>query len=156
MNDKNNFHEHLKRIQITDKKDRFSIKKLMVGITSVILGFNLFSAKLQEAEAESIDSEGEDEIDLNDKNVALDKQVPQASTSKQSKRVDVNVKSTAALSAKKAEYKLQLSTFSGLTMFLRENAAQDTQKVQTRQASSVINKPDVNRTQEPKQLNETV
>ncbi|MDF7639197.1 Rib/alpha-like domain-containing protein [Lactobacillus sp. ESL0791] len=93
---KNNFDEKLRRMEMQAKKDRFSIRKLAIGAASVLLGFSFMGAASQTAKADTL-AAGQQET------VVANKQV----------------------NAKDVANKPKLSTFSGLSAFLRGSSEEE-------------------------------
>ncbi|MDF7639201.1 Rib/alpha-like domain-containing protein [Lactobacillus sp. ESL0791] len=93
---KNNFDEKLRRMEMQAKKDRFSIRKLAIGAASVLLGFSFMGAASQTAKADTL-AAGQQQT------VVANKQV----------------------NAKDVANKPKLSTFSGLSAFLRGGSEEE-------------------------------
>ncbi|MDF7639690.1 Rib/alpha-like domain-containing protein [Lactobacillus sp. ESL0791] len=102
---RNNYNERLRRLEGQNKKERFSIRKLAVGAASVLLGFSFVGLNGQKAQAETTDA-GTDE--------AKTAQAAQTAADKKDTSTD-----QGAQAKQQKTVKPQLSTFSGLTMFLR-------------------------------------
>ena len=109
---KNNYNERVKRMARQAKQDHFSIRKLSIGTTSVLLGFTF--------------------LGLNSKTVKADTVVPPQLTEKKaysqaeifsqdSNKNTTRATSTATYKTNKPEGEPNLTAFSGLSSFLREN-----------------------------------
>ena len=61
---KNNFKERLRKMELQAKKDRFSIRKLAIGATSVLLGFSFLGITAQSAKAETVNPVEKDKQEL--------------------------------------------------------------------------------------------
>ncbi|RMC25081.1 MULTISPECIES: YSIRK-type signal peptide-containing protein [unclassified Lactobacillus] len=51
---KNNYNERLRKMEMQAKQDHFSIRKLNVGVASVLLGFTFFGLNSQAVKAETV------------------------------------------------------------------------------------------------------
>ncbi|WP_294890984.1 SLAP domain-containing protein [uncultured Lactobacillus sp.] len=109
---KNNYNERVKRMARQAKQDHFSIRKLSIGTTSVLLGFTF--------------------LGLNSKTVKADTVVPPQLTEKKaysqaeifsqdSNKNTTRATSTTTYKTNKPEGEPNLTAFSGLSSFLREN-----------------------------------
>ncbi|MDF7639205.1 YSIRK-type signal peptide-containing protein [Lactobacillus sp. ESL0791] len=103
---KNNFDEKLRRMEMQAKKDRFSIRKLAIGAASVLLGFSFMGVASQTAKADTL-AAGQQET------VVANKQE----------------------NAKDVANKPELSTFSGLSAFLRGGSEEESSASESSTAS---------------------
>ena len=110
---KNNLNEKKRKMNMQNKKERFSIRKFTVGAASVLLGFTFFGMNTQFVKADNISSEQEEKkenIDTNQSDTTLNK-------------TDQNVKP-------------DLSTYSGLTSFLKASTVPQTGSTKLQTSSS--------------------
>ncbi|WP_263406583.1 SLAP domain-containing protein [Lactobacillus helsingborgensis] len=91
-----------------DKQDHFSIRKLSIGAASVLLGFTFFGLNSQNVKADTIDPS---------QNVTEESNRDNSNTETKETSTKDTTKSDAAASKKKNE--TDLSTFSGLSSFLK-------------------------------------
>ncbi|MDF7639791.1 BspA family leucine-rich repeat surface protein [Lactobacillus sp. ESL0791] len=101
MLSKNNSNERKRKSELQNKQEHFSLRKLTIGTTSVLLGFSFIQANNQVVKADAI--KGPDEE--NEENVTANKAGKAAAKQKEA----VPVKSKQA----------NLATYAGLTSFLR-------------------------------------
>ncbi|MDF7639693.1 Rib/alpha-like domain-containing protein [Lactobacillus sp. ESL0791] len=109
---RNNFNERLRKLEGQNKKERFSIRKLTVGAASVLLGFSFMGLSSQKAQAETTDP---------NEDAAKTEQSAQtvADGKKDAGEVASNAAQNDQVKQQKPARKPQLSTFAGLTAFLR-------------------------------------
>ena len=132
---KNNYNERVKKMARQAKQDHFSIRKLSIGTTSVLLGFTF--------------------LGLNSKTVKADTVVPPQQTEKKaysqgeifsqdSNKNTARDISTTTYKTNKPEGKANLTAFSGLSSFLRENNSNSKQNdtAQTDQTPANNDEPD--------------
>ena len=106
---KNNNNERLKKIEMQDKQDHFSIRKLTIGTASVLLGFTFFGLNTQTAKADTVDAAQE-----------VSKKTDSLSTS-DSQKVNSQDDNT-----QNANHLVDVSTYSGLSSFLRDGSVPPT------------------------------
>ena len=107
---KNNYNERLRKMEMQDKQDHFSIRKLSIGAASVLLGFTFFGLNSQSVKADTIDPS---------QNVTEESNRDKSNTETKETGTKDKTKSDAAASKKKNE--TDLSTFSGLSSFLKSS-----------------------------------
>ena len=107
---KNNYNERLRKMEMQDKQDHFSIRKLSIGAASVLLGFTFFGLNSQSVKADTIDPS---------QNVTEESNRDNSNTETRETSTKDTTKSDAAASKKKNE--TDLSTFSGLSSFLKSS-----------------------------------
>ena len=107
---KNNYNERLRKMEMQDKQDHFSIRKLSIGAASVLLGFTFFGLNSQSVKADTIDPS---------QNVTEESNRDNSNTETKETGTKDTTKSDAAASKKKNE--TDLSTFSGLSSFLKSS-----------------------------------
>ena len=107
---KNNYNERLRKMEMQDKQDHFSIRKLSIGAASVLLGFTFFGLNSQSVKADTIDPS---------QNVTEESNRDKSNTETKETGTKDKTKSDAAASKKKNE--MDLSTFSGLSSFLKSS-----------------------------------
>ena len=107
---KNNYNERLRKMEMQDKQDHFSIRKLSIGAASVLLGFTFFGWNSQSVKADTIDPS---------QNVTEESNRDNSNTETKETGTKDTTKSDAAASKKKNE--TDLSTFSGLSSFLKSS-----------------------------------
>ncbi len=110
MLSKNNYNERLRKMEMQDKQDHFSIRKLSIGAASVLLGFTFFGLNSQSVKADTIDPS---------QNVTEESNRDNSNTETKETSTKDTTKSDAAASKKKNE--TDLSTFSGLSSFLKSS-----------------------------------
>ncbi|WP_158593318.1 MULTISPECIES: YSIRK-type signal peptide-containing protein [Lactobacillus] len=93
-----------------DKQDHFSIRKLSIGAASVLLGFTFFGLNSQSVKADTIDPS---------QNVTEESNRDNSNTETKETGTKDKTKADAAASKKKNE--TDLSTFSGLSSFLKSS-----------------------------------
>ncbi|WP_187159083.1 SLAP domain-containing protein [Lactobacillus helsingborgensis] len=97
-----------------DKQDHFSIRKLSIGAASVLLGFTFFGLNSQSVKADTIDPS---------QNVTEESNRDNSNTETKETGTKDKTKSDAAASKKKNE--TDLSTFSGLSSFLKDSKSDE-------------------------------
>ncbi|RMC55141.1 SLAP domain-containing protein [Lactobacillus sp. ESL0261] len=107
---KNNYNERLRKMEMQDKQDHFSIRKLSIGAASVLLGFTFFGWNSQSVKADTIDPS---------QNVTEESNRDNSNTETKETGTKDKTKADAAASKKKNE--TDLSTFSGLSSFLKSS-----------------------------------
>lgn len=107
---KNNYNERLRKMEMQDKQDHFSIRKLSIGAASVLLGFTFFGLNSQSVKADTIDPS---------QNVTEESNRDNSNTETKETGTKDKTKADAAASKKKNE--TDLSTFSGLSSFLKSS-----------------------------------
>ncbi|MBC6356218.1 DUF1542 domain-containing protein [Lactobacillus helsingborgensis] len=111
---KNNYNERLRKMEMQDKQDHFSIRKLSIGAASVLLGFTFFGLNSQSVKADTIDPS---------QNVTEESNRDNSNTETKETGTKDKTKSDAAASKKKNE--TDLSTFSGLSSFLKDSKSDE-------------------------------
>ena len=107
---KNNYNERLRKMEMQDKQDHFSIRKLSIGAASVLLGFTFFGLNSQSVKADTIDPS---------QNVTEESNRDNSNTEIKETSTKNTTKADVAASKKKNE--TDLSTFSGLSSFLKSS-----------------------------------
>ena len=107
---KNNYNERLRKMEMQDKQDHFSIRKLSIGAASVLLGFTFFGLNSQSVKADTIDPS---------QNVTEESNRDNSNTETKEKSTKDTTKVDTTVSKKKTE--TDLSTFSGLSSFLKDS-----------------------------------
>ena len=111
---KNNYNERLRKMEMQDKQDHFSIRKLSIGAASVLLGFTFFGLNSQSVKADTIDPS---------QNITEESNRDNSNTETKETSTKDTTKSDAAASKKKNE--TDLSTFSGLSSFLKDSKSDE-------------------------------
>ena len=106
---KNNNNERLKKMEMQDKQDHFSIRKLTIGTASVLLGFTFFGLNTQTAKADTVDASQE-----------VSKKTDSLSTS------DSQKANSQDDNTQNANHLVDVSTYSGLSSFLRDGSVPPT------------------------------
>ena len=106
---KNNYNERLRKMEMQDKQDHFSIRKLSIGAASVLLGFTFFGLNSQSVKADTIEPAQQVSEESNRDNSNTE---TKETSTKDTTKVD-------ATASKKTE--TDLSTFSGLSSFLKDS-----------------------------------
>ncbi|WEV38142.1 SLAP domain-containing protein [Lactobacillus sp. ESL0680] len=112
---KNNFSERINKMDMQAKHDRFSIRKLSVGATSVLLGFTFFTMGGQNVQADTVDPSAQTkEVEQNS----------QASDAAQDAKQNTASEQTPAQSKAKPATKdaAKLDTYDKLSKFLRDDS----------------------------------
>ena len=107
---KNNYNERLRKMEMQDKQDHFSIRKLSIGAASVLLGFTFFGLNSQSVKADTVEPAQQVSEESNKDNSTTE--------TKETSTKDAT-KAEATVSKKKTG--TDLSTFSGLSSFLKES-----------------------------------
>ena len=113
---KNNFKERLRKMEMQQKQDRFSIRKLTIGAASVLLGFTFLGLGSQTVKADTepstqqVDSKTETKSSESDLSKAASENKKADSQSTQNDR-----------QTQKTEKEPKLSTFSGLSSFFKSS-----------------------------------
>lgn len=107
---KNNYNERLRKMEMQDKQDHFSIRKLSIGAASVLLGFTFFGLNSQSVKADTVEPAQQVSEESNRDNSTTE---TKETSTKDATKVD------ATTSKKKTE--TDLSTFSGLSSFLKDS-----------------------------------
>ncbi|MDF7672935.1 SLAP domain-containing protein [Lactobacillus sp. ESL0701] len=106
---KNNFSERINKMDMQAKQDRFSIRKLSVGATSVLLGFTFFTMGGQNVQADTVDpSTQAKEVGQNS----------QANSAASDAEQNITGSQTPAAQSKPAA---KLDTYDKLSKFLRDD-----------------------------------
>ncbi|MBC6349243.1 DUF1542 domain-containing protein [Lactobacillus melliventris] len=109
---KNNYNERVKKMAKQTKQDHFSIRKLSIGTTSVLLGFTFLGLNSKTVKADTVVPP-----QLTEKNTYSQAEIFSQDSNKNTTRAT----STATYKTNKPEGEPNLTTFSGLSSFLREN-----------------------------------
>ena len=107
---KNNYNERLRKMEMQDKQDHFSIRKLSIGAASVLLGFTFFGLNSQSVKADTVEPAQQVSEESNKDNSTTE--------TKETSTKDAT-KAEATVSKKKTG--TDLSTFSGLSSFLKDS-----------------------------------
>ena len=109
---KNNYNERVKKMARQAKQDHFSIRKLSIGTTSVLLGFTFLGLNSKTVKADTVVPP-----QLTEKNTYSQAEIFSQDSNKNTAR-DI---STTTYKTNKPEGEPNLTAFSGLSSFLREN-----------------------------------
>ena len=109
---KNNYNERVKKMARQAKQDHFSIRKLSIGTTSVLLGFTFLGLNSKTVKADTVVPP-----QLTEKNTYSQAEIFSQDSNKNTTRAT----STATYKTNKPEGEPNLTAFSGLSSFLREN-----------------------------------
>lgn len=101
---KNNFKERLRKMSLESKKDRFSIRKLTIGVASVLLGFTFMGVKGQTVKADTVQPAQS-----------------QSTAAKPTAELDKKSEAKSDTSANKSSQ--NLTTYAGLKSFLRDDSS---------------------------------
>ena len=113
---KNNFKERLRKMEMEQKQDRFSIRKLTIGAASVLLGFTFLGLGNQTVKADTEPST--QQVDSKTENKSSESDLSKAAT--ENKKAD-SQSTQDNKQTKKSEKEPKLSTFSGLSSFLKSS-----------------------------------
>ena len=138
---KNNYNERVKKMARQAKQDHFSIRKLSIGTTSVLLGFTFLGLNSKTVKADTVvppqqtekKAYSQGEIFLQDK--------PKYSSNKNAGQ---NI-SNATYKTNKPEGEPNLTAFSGLSSFLRENNSNSKQNDTAQTDQTPANNDDPNK-----------
>ena len=108
---KNNNKERIRKMEMQAKQDHFSIRKLTIGAASVLLGFTFFGLNNQTVKADTVDPANEE--------VNSQKNENETTKTEQTKGIAKTV--TTEEQSSQDNTKHDLSTFSGLSSFLRDS-----------------------------------
>ena len=111
---KNNYNERLRKMEMQDKQDHFSIRKLSIGAASVLLGFTFFGLNSQSVKADTVEPAQQVSEESNRDN---------STTETNETSTKDSTKAEATASKKKTE--TDLSTFSGLSSFLKDSKSDE-------------------------------
>ena len=111
---KNNYNERLRKMEMQDKQDHFSIRKLSIGAASVLLGFTFFGLNSQSVKADTVEPAQQVSEESNKDNSTTE-------TKETSTKDTTKVEATAS----KKRTETDLSTFSGLSSFLKDSKASE-------------------------------
>ena len=112
---KNNYKERIRKMEMQAKQDHFSIRKLTIGAASVLLGFTFFGLNSQTAKADTIDPAKEEiSSETNKSQTESDQTADKADTANANKQASPKKQDT------------NLSTFSGLSSFLKSTDTENT------------------------------
>ncbi len=110
---KNNNKERIRKMEMQAKQDHFSIRKLTIGAASVLLGFTFFGLSNQTVKADTVDPANEE----------VSSQKSENETTKTEQTEDTAKTATAERQSDQDNTKHDLSTFSGLSSFLRDSGS---------------------------------
>ena len=110
---KNNNRERIRKMEMQAKQDHFSIRKLTIGAASVLLGFTFFGLSNQTVKADTVDPANEE--------VNSQKNENETTKTEQTKGTAKTV--TTDEQSSQNDEKHDLSTFSGLSSFLRDGGS---------------------------------
>ena len=123
---KNNNKERMRKMEMQAKQDHFSIRKLTIGAASVLLGFTFFGLGNQTVKADTVDPANEE----------VDSQTNGNETPKTEQAEDTAKTATTQKQSSQDNTKHDLSTFSGLSSFLRDSDSKASHSFATGQAES--------------------
>ncbi|KJY58979.1 putative S-layer protein [Lactobacillus kimbladii] len=123
---KNNNKERIRKMEMQAKQDHFSIRKLTIGAASVLLGFTFFGLSNQTVKADTVDPANEE----------VDPQTNGNETPKTEQAEDTAKTATTQKQSSQDNTKHDLSTFSGLSSFLRDSDSKASHSFATGQAES--------------------
>ena len=109
---KNNYNERVKKMARQAKQDHFSIRKLSIGTTSVLLGFTFLGLNSKTVKADTVVPP-----QLTEKNTYSQAEIFSQDSNKNTTRAT----STTTYKTNKPEGEPNLTAFSGLSSFLKEN-----------------------------------
>ncbi|MBI0033841.1 SLAP domain-containing protein [Lactobacillus sp. M0396] len=110
---KNNNKERIRKMEMQAKQDHFSIRKLTIGAASVLLGFTFFGLNNQTVKADTVDPANEE----------VNSQKNENETTKTEQTGDTAKTATTEKQSSQDNTKHDLSTFSGLSSFLRDSGS---------------------------------
>ena len=110
---KNNNKERIRKMEMQAKQDHFSIRKLTIGAASVLLGFTFFGLSNQTVKADTVDPANEE----------VNSQKNENETTKTEQTGDTAKTATTEEQSSQDNTKHDLSTFSGLSSFLRDSGS---------------------------------
>lgn len=112
---KNNYNERLRKMEMQNKQEHFSIRKLSIGVASVLLGFTFFGLGTQTVKADTVIPDQQSDAAAAEKENVGKKSLTGGETE--------DAATTAQeVSSKQSQTdeKRDLSTYSGLSSFLKE------------------------------------
>ncbi|MDF7639790.1 BspA family leucine-rich repeat surface protein [Lactobacillus sp. ESL0791] len=143
MLSRNNFTERSKKIGSQNKQEHFSIRKLTVGAASVLIGLGFVNANNQVVKADAQKPQGESNVQTNNQGqttTSSAKQQQADTTTTAGTNASVNDNQTQAgkhsQAAASDQAKVKLTTFAGLTSFLRDTTVPETPKTSEEGATS--------------------
>ena len=138
---KNNYNERLRKMEMQDKQDHFSIRKLSIGAASVLLGFTFFGLNSQSVKADTVEPAQQVSEESNKDNSTTE--------TKETSTKDAT-KAEATVSKKKTG--TDLSTFSGLSSFLKDSKTSEVKDTTAKdKADTTIDKADKDTADKDKQ-----
>lgn len=138
---KNNYNERVKKMAKQAKQDHFSIRKLSIGTTSVLLGFTFLGLNSNMVKADTIVPPQPTE-----KNAYSQVETfSQDSTTHPSNKNTERDISTATYKTTKPEGEAKLTAFSGLSSFLRENNSDSKQNDTAQTDKTTANTSDIDK-----------
>ncbi len=123
---KNNNKERIRKMEMQAKQDHFSIRKLTIGAASVLLGFTFFGLSNQTVKADTVDPANEE--------VNSQKNENETTKTEQTKGTSKTV--TTEKQSSQDNTKHDLSTFSGLSSFLKDSDSKASHSFSTGQEKS--------------------
>ncbi|MDF7639454.1 BspA family leucine-rich repeat surface protein [Lactobacillus sp. ESL0791] len=134
MLSRNNFTERSKKIGSQNKQENFSIRKLTVGAASVLIGLGFVNANNQVVKADAQKPQGETNVQTNNQgqtasSSADQQQADTATTAGTNASINDNTQTGKHNQAEASDQpKVKLTTFAGLTSFLRDATVPETPK----------------------------
>lgn len=138
---KNNYNERVKKMAKQAKQDHFSIRKLSIGTTSVLLGFTFLSLNSKTVKADTVVPPQPTENNA----YSQANSFSQDGTTHPSNKNDGQNISNATYKTNKPEGEANLTTFSGLSSFLRESNSNSEQNNTAQTDQTPANNDDPNK-----------
>ena len=129
---KNNNKERIRKMEMQAKQDHFSIRKLTIGAASVLLGFTFFGLSNQTVKADTVDPASEE----------VDSQTNGNETTNTEQTATKAKTATIEKQSIQDNTKHDLSTFSGLSSFLKDSDSKTSHSFATGQAESEKTMPE--------------
>ncbi|WP_338211731.1 SLAP domain-containing protein [Lactobacillus juensis] len=129
---KNNNKERIRKMEMQAKQDHFSIRKLTIGAASVLLGFTFFGLSNQTVKADTVDPASEE----------VDSQTNGNETTNTEQTATKAKTATTQKQSFQDNTKHDLSTFSGLSSFLKDSDSKTSHSFATGQAESEKTMPE--------------
>ena len=138
---KNNYNERLRKMEMQDKQDHFSIRKLSIGAASVLLGFTFFGLNSQSVKADTVEPAQQVSEESNKDNFTTE-----------TKETSTKDATKAEATASKKKTSTDLSTFSGLSSFLKDSKTSEVKDTTAKdKADTTKDKADKDTADEDKQ-----
>lgn len=138
---KNNYNERVKKMAKQAKQDHFSIRKLSIGTTSVLLGFTFLSLNSKTVKADTVVPPQPTENNAYSQANSFSQD---GTTHPSNKNAGQNI-SNATYKTNKPEGEANLTTFSGLSSFLRESNSNSEQNNTAQTDQTPANNDDPNK-----------